>query len=218
VGKDLVKLMNFRNLFLILIVILITSASLYLTFNHGQSQHDLRGIANNSTAVQNTTVLGYAERILVDAKGLYMHAIAMNESYLVDLDNFSKELILNATFINSSTVAIGHAQYKYVILHVYYKGFDFTPQEIQENGIKVVLIPKPENVTYTGGWEYNYMITYDGKTYNVTLFSIGIMESSFYVLASTQKIGNLYVVQISITKELYNTLYVGELWLILTKS
>jgi hypothetical protein len=61
------------------------------------------------------------------------------------------------------------------------------------------------------------MITCDNETYNVTLYSIGFVEASYYLTASTQKIGNLYIVQITITKELDNTAYVNELWLILAR-
>jgi len=46
------------------------------------------------------------------------------QSNLVGVDPLG--LILNGTFINS-TLAIGHTQYRYVILEVYYNGFTFFP-------------------------------------------------------------------------------------------
>ncbi|ADX83217.1 hypothetical protein GO599_11510 [Sulfolobus islandicus] len=217
----MVRSMNLKNLFLILIIILIISASLYIIFNHKQSQHNLGSITSNSTIGQNSTELDYAKKILIDAKETYLNATEENKTgiYLIyePYSNFSKEFILNATFINGSTVVIGHTLYKYIILHVYYENFDYIPQKIQVNGIKVELLPNPSNVTYTGGEVYHYLITYDNKTYNVTLYSIGFVETSYYLTASTQKIGNLYIVQITTTKELDNTAYADELWLILIR-
>lgn len=212
--------MNLKNLFLILIITLIISASLYFIFNHKQSQHSQGSITSNIG--QNSTELYYAEKILIDAKETYLNATEENKTgmYLIyePYSNFSKEFILNATFINGSTILIGHTLYKYIILHVYYENFDYIPQKIQANGIKVELLPNPSTVTYTGGEAYHYLITYDNKTYNVTLYSIGFVEASYYLTASTQKIGNLYIVQITTTKELGNTAYVDELWLILIRS
>ncbi|RFA95973.1 hypothetical protein CGL51_06615 [Pyrobaculum aerophilum] len=214
----MVKLTSFKNLFLILIIILITSASLYFV-NHGLSQ--LGSITNNSTIGQNFTELDYAKKILISAKEIYLNATEENKSWMYLIyepySNFSKEFILNAMFINSSAVAIGHTLYKYIILHVHYENFDFTPQKIQDNGITVELLPSPSSVTYTGGKAYHYLITHGNKTYNITLFSIGFIEASYYLTASTQKIGNLYVVQIAITRKLYNTAYIGELWLVLIR-
>jgi hypothetical protein len=216
--------MNLKNLFLFLtlfIIILIISASLYFIFNHKQSQHNLGSITSNSTIGQNSTELDYAEKILIDAKETYLNATEENKTWMYLIyepySNFSKEFILNATFINGSTISIGHVLYKYLILHVYYENSDYTPQKIQANGIKVELLPNPSSVTYTGGEAYHYLITCDNMTYNVTLYSIGFVEASYYLTASTQKIGNLYIVQITITKELDNTAYVNELWLILTR-
>lgn len=213
--------MNLKNLFLILIIILIISASLYSIFNHKQSQHNLGSITSNSTISQNSTELDYAKKILIDAKEIYLNATEENKTWMYLIyepySNFSKEFILNATFINRSTVVIGHTLYKFLILHVYYENFNYIPQKIQVNGIKVELLPKPSNVTYTGGEVYHYLITYDNKTYNVTLYSIGFVETSYYLTASTQKIDNLYIVQITTTKELGNTEYVDKLWLILIR-
>jgi len=216
--------MNLKNLFLILIIIiiiiLISSASLYSIFNHKQSQHNLESITNNSTIGQ-TSPLDYAKKILIDAKEIYLNATEENKTWMYLIyepySNFSKEFILNATFINSGAVTIGHTLYKYIILHIYYENSDYTPQKIQANGIKVELLPNPSSVTYTGGEAYHYLMIYDNKTYNVTLYSIGFIEASYYLTALTQKIGNLYIVQITITKELDNTAYVSELWLILTR-
>ncbi|QXJ32377.1 hypothetical protein [Saccharolobus shibatae] len=213
--------MNLKNLFLILIIIVIISASLYFIFNHKQSQHNLESSTSNSIIGQNSTELDYAKKILIDAKETYLNATEENKTgiYLIyePYSNFSKEFILNATFINGSTVVIGHTLYKYIILHVYYENFDYIPQKIQVNGIEVELLPNPSSITYTGGEAYHYLITYDNKTYNVTLYSIGFVEASYYLTASTQKIGNLYIVQITTTKELDNTAYVDELWLILIR-
>ncbi|MFP3266369.1 MAG: hypothetical protein RXQ56_02725 [Thermoproteus sp.] len=201
-----------RALLLVLIVAIAVFVGLYF-IGHGRP-HDLGGAAGISTAAVNSTVLGYAERVLVEARELYMHAMAANESNLVSVDPLG--LILNGTFINSTTLAIGHTQYRYVILEVYYNGFTFFPGEIQGNGIRAVLLPKPGNVTYTGGWVGRYLVTYDGKTYDVTLFDIPFMGSSSYVSASTQEVGGLYIIQIWVRKPL-NSLPNGELWLILAK-
>ncbi|ADB87833.1 hypothetical protein [Saccharolobus islandicus] len=215
--------MNLKNLFLILIIIiiLISSASLYSIFNHGHSQHNLGSITDNSTIGQNFTELDYTKKILIHAKEIYLNATEENKTWMYLIyepySNFSKEFILNATFINGSTISIGHVLYKYIILHVYYENFDYIPQKIQVNGIKVELLPNPSSITYTGGEAYHYLITYDNKTYNVTLYSIGFVEASYYLTASTQKIGNLYIVQITTTKELDNTAYADELWLILIR-
>jgi hypothetical protein len=159
-------------------------------------------------------VLGYAERVLAEARELYVRAVATNESDLVDADPLG--LILNGTFINSTALTVGHAQYRCVILKVYYNGSAFFPREVQGSGIRAVLLPRPRNVTYTGGWVGRYVITYGGETYNVTLFDIPFMVSSSYVYASTQEMGSLYIIQIWVRKPL-NFLPNGELWLILTK-
>jgi hypothetical protein len=211
-GKS-VRLVSFRDLLLVLIVLVI-SVGLYFVFSHGQS---LRGVAGNFTTV-NSTVLGYAGRVLVEARVLYTNAIAENESNLVDvLDDFTRGLILNGTFINGTTLTIGHTQYRYVILRVYYNGFSFFPEKIQGNGIRVVLLPKPATVTYTGGWVGHYLVTYNGKTYNVTLFDVPLMVMWDYVSTLTQRIGNLYIIQTWINKEPGKSLPNGELWIILTK-
>jgi hypothetical protein len=204
--------LSFRALLLVLVVAIVVFVGLYF-IGHGRS-HDLGGVAGSSTAVVNSTVLGYAERVLVEARELYMHAMAANESNLVGVDPLG--LILNGTFINSTTLAIGHTQYRYVILEVYYNSFTFFPGEVQGNGIRAVLLPRPRNVTYTGGWVGRHLITYDGETYNVTLFDVPFMESSSYVSASTQEVGGLYIIQIWVNEKL-NSLPNGELWLILAK-
>jgi hypothetical protein len=86
-GKS-VRLVSFRGLLLVLIVLVI-SVGLYFVFSHGQS---LRGVAGNFTTV-NSTVVGYAGRVLVEARVLYTNAIAENESNLVDvLDDFTRGL------------------------------------------------------------------------------------------------------------------------------
>jgi len=216
VGPPLARLMDakfmIRALLLVLVVAFVVFVGLYF-IGHGGSR-DLGGAAGGSTAAVNSTVLGYAERVLAEARELYVRAVAANESDLVGVDPLG--LILNGTFINSTTLAIGHTQYRFVILEVYYNGFTFFPEEIQGNGIRAVLLPRPRNVTYTGGWVGRYLVTYDGETYNVTLFDVPFMESSSYVSASTQEVGGLYIIQIWVRKPL-NSLPNGELWLILAK-
>lgn len=86
---------------------------------------DLGGVAGGSTATVDSAVLGYAERILAEARELHVRAVAMNESDLVDVDPLG--LILNGTFINSTALTVGHTQYRCVILKVYYNGFVFFP-------------------------------------------------------------------------------------------
>jgi hypothetical protein len=205
--------LSFRALLLVLVVAIVVFVGLYF-IGHGRS-HDLGGAAGSSTAAVDSAVLGYAERVLVEARELYMHAMVANESNLVGVDPLG--LILNGTFINSTTLAIGHTQYRYVILKVYYNGFAFFPREVQGSGIRAVLLPRPRNVTYTGGWVGRYLITYDGEAYNVTLFDVPFMESSSYVSASTQVVGGLYIIQIWVNEKLYS-LPDEELWLILTKA
>jgi hypothetical protein len=165
-------------------------------------------------------VLGYAEKVLAEARELYENAVETNKGYLVSVDNFSEELILNSTLINDSVMAVGHRLYKYVILQLYYQpeNFSYTPQEVQVDGVKAILLPRPENVTYTGGQEYRYLVTYEGRTYNVTLFFIGFMFSSYYVWASTQQVGNLYVVQVWASKELSCGGCGSVLWLVLVND
>jgi hypothetical protein len=51
--------------------------------------------------------------------------VAANESDLVGVDPLG--LILNGTFINSTALAVGHTQYRCVILKVYYNDFAFFP-------------------------------------------------------------------------------------------
>jgi hypothetical protein len=63
----------------------------------------------------------------------------------------------------------------------------------------------------------HYLVTYNGKTYNVTLFDVPLMVMWDYVSTSTQRIGNLYIIQIWINKEPGKSLPNGELWIILTK-
>jgi hypothetical protein len=74
-------------------------------------------------------VLGYAERVLAEARELYVRAVATNESNLVSVDPLG--LILNGMFINSTALAVGHTQYRCVILKVYYNGFVFFPREVR---------------------------------------------------------------------------------------
>ncbi|MFP3258386.1 MAG: hypothetical protein RXQ57_02955, partial [Caldivirga sp.] len=151
----------------------------------------MRCVTGNFTTV-NSTAVDYAGRVLVEARLLYTNAITENESNnksnLVDVvGDFTRGLILNGTFINGTTLTIGHTQYRYIILRVYYNGFSFLPEKIQGNGIRVVLLPKPATVTYTGGWVGHYLVTYNGKTYNVTLFDVPLMVMWDYVSTSTQR-------------------------------
>ena len=209
-----------KNLFLIpiVVIILIGFAGLYF-FSHKQPQQNLEGVANSSAVGQNLTALNYAKRILSDAREIYLKATEENKTQKYSIpDSFTREFILNAMFINESTISIGDALYKYLILYVYYEGFVYSPQKIKANGIEVELLPKPRNVTYTGGQAYSYRITYNNKTYNATLYFIGIFESSFYLTESTQKIDNLYIIKITITKKLYDLSSVNQLWLILIRS
>jgi hypothetical protein len=217
VGPPLARSMDaklmIRALLLVLVVAFVVFAGLYF-IGHGRPQRDLGGAAGGSTAAVGSAVLGYAERVLAEARELYVRAVAANESDLVGVDPLG--LILNGTFINSTALAVGHTQYRCVILGVYYNGFALFPREVQGSGIRAVLLPKPGNVTYTGGWVGRYLVTYDGKTYDVTLFDIPFMESSSYVSASTQEVGGLYIIQIWVNEKL-NSLPNGELWLILAK-
>ncbi|KUO87383.1 MAG: hypothetical protein AT715_06750 [Thermoproteus sp. JCHS_4] len=216
VGPPLARSVNarlmIRALLLVLVVAFVVFVGLYF-IGHGGSR-DLGGAAGGSTAAVDSAVLGYAERVLAEARELYVRAVAANESDLVGVDPLG--LILNGTFINSTALAVGHTQYRCVILKVYYNGFAFFPREVQGSGIRAVLLPRPGNVTYTGGWAGRYLITYDGEAYNVTLFDVPFMESSSYVSASTQEVGGLYIIQIWVNEKLYS-LPNGELWLILAK-
>jgi len=211
---------NFRGLLAIVIIVVAAFAGFYLAFTYRQPQRVLGGLTNASAAAQNSTVLGYAEKVLAEARELYENAVETNKGYLVSVDNLSEELILNSTFINGSVMAVGHRLYKYVILQLYYQpeNFSYTPQEVQVDGVKAVLLPRPENVTYTGGQEYRYLVTYEGRTYNVTLFFIGPMFSSYYVWASTQQVGNLYVVQVWASRELSCGGCGSVLWLVLVND
>jgi len=211
---------NFRVLLAIVIIVVAAFASLYLAFIYRQPQRGPGGLTNISATAQNSTVLGYAEKVLAEARELYKNAVETNRSHLVSVDNLSEELILNSTFMNGSVIAVGHALYKYVVLQLYYQpeNFSYAPQEVQVDGIKAALLPKPENVTYTGGQEYRYMITYEGRAYSVTLFSVGPMFSSYYVWASTQQVGNLYVVQLWASRELSCGGCGSILWLVLAND
>ncbi len=226
--KDLAGSTSLKNLFLILVVILIVFSGLYFIYRQSHNPEiiassptrNLEGVAGSSAAGQNLTALNYAKKILSDAREIYLKAIKENktQAWCLVSDSFTEEFILNATFINESTISIGHSLYKYLILYVYYEGFDYSPQKIKANGIEVELLPKPSTVTYTGGQIYNYRVTYNIKTYNATLYSIGIVESSFYLTGSTRKIDNLYIIKITTTKKLGSTKYINELWLILIRS
>ncbi|MFP3319574.1 MAG: hypothetical protein RXO24_03355 [Acidilobus sp.] len=212
--------MNFRVLLAIVIIVVAAFAGLCLAFINTQPRHGPGALTNASAAAQNSTVLGYAEKVLAEARELYENAVEANRSYLVSVDNLSEELILNSTFMNGSVIAVGHALYKYVILQLYYQpeNFSYAPQEVQAGGIKAVLLPKPENVTYTGGQEYHYLITYEGRAYSVTLFFVGPMFSSYYVWASTREVGNLYVVQVWASRKLSCGGCGSVLWLVLAND
>ena len=212
--------MNFRVLLAIVTIVVAAFAGLYLAFINRQPQHGPGGLTNASAAAQNSTVLGYAEKVLAEARELYENSVEANRSYLVSVDNLSEGLILNSTFMNDSVIAVGHRLYRYVVLQLYYQpeNFSYAPQEVQAGGIKAVLLPRPENVTYTGGQEYRYMITYEGRAYSVTLFFVGPMFSSYYVWASTQQVGNLYVVQVWASRELSCGGCGSVLWLVLAND
>ena len=217
VGSRLVGLMDVRLMFrvflLVFVVVFVVFVGLYFVGRGGF--RGVGGVAGGSAAAVDSVVLGYAERVLAEARELYVRAVAVNGSGLVGVDPLG--LILNGTFINSTVLAVGRTQYRCVILKVYYNGFVFFPREVRGGGIRAVLLPRPGNVTYTGGWVGRYLITYDGEVYNVTLFDVPFMESSSYVSASTQVVGGLYVIQIWVSEKLYS-LPNGELWLILAKS
>jgi hypothetical protein len=217
VGPPLVRLMDvklmIRVLLLVFVVVFVVFVGLYFIGRGGS--RGLGGVAGGSAAAVDSVVLGYAERVLAEARELYVRAVAVNGSGLVGVDPLG--LILNGTFINSTVLAVGRTLYRCVILKVYYNGFTFFPREVQGGGIRAVLLPRPGDVTYTGGWVGRYLITYDGETYNVTLFDVPFMESSSYVSASTQVVGGLYIIQIWVNEKLYS-LPNGELWLILAKS
>jgi len=134
---------SFRGLLAIVIIVVAAFAGLYLAFTYRQPQRVPGGLTNASAAAQNSTVLGYAEKVLAEARELYENAVETNKGYLVSVDNLSEELILNSTFINGSVMAVGHRLYKYVILQLYYQpeNFSYIPQEVQVDGVKAVLLP-----------------------------------------------------------------------------
>jgi len=197
----------------VVIVILIISASLLYILNERSptSKHiivnttssSFQNISNtqfvnnaNTTAAENYSLaVENFEKILGQAREIYLNAIRNNETLPISIDNFSKMLILNSTIVNETTLYMNNTDYTYVILQVYNanNNFTFCPQRIEINNISVELIPKNPSVTYTGGTAFNYMINYDNNSYNATFYFIGFMFSSFNLTASTQNIAQIYL-------------------------
>jgi len=73
---------NFRGLLAIVIIVVAAFAGLYLAFTYRQPQRVPGGLTNASAAAQNSTVLGYAEKVLAEARELYENAVEANKGYL----------------------------------------------------------------------------------------------------------------------------------------
>jgi hypothetical protein len=125
-----VRLM-FRVFLLVFVVVFVVFVGLYFVGRGGF--RGVGGVAGGSVAAVDSVVLGYAERVLAEARGLYVRAVVANGSGLVGVDPLG--LILNGTFINSTVLAVGDTQYRCVILKVYYNGFVFFPREVRGGGV-----------------------------------------------------------------------------------
>lgn len=214
--------------FFIVIIALAAFTALYFTVfnvsNHeGQAASTHAATTNininNDNVSTNTTITeGELKKIIEEAKDIYLDALEKNDTSYISIDNFSKMLIMNATIINGTTLSVNHTVYRYVVVHIYdaESNLSFAPERTSVDGIVVQSLPMNKSITYTGGTIYNYLVTYEGKTYKVSFSSVGFFESSFYLTAFVQKIGdNMYQVQITVNRELGNTAQVSSVWFIL---
>jgi hypothetical protein len=188
---------------------------------------------NTGTASNTTTAGSHAyklavkalKNILKKARDIYLNALEENETWKILIyepySNLSKTLILNATIANETTLLVGHTVYKYIVVSVYEakSKLSFKPQRIQVNGVLVELLPRNKSITYTGIVPYDYLVCYKGRKYRVSFASIGFVEATKHLTASTDKISsNIYKVKITVAEELGGTKYVNEAWLILIRS
>ncbi len=152
------------------------------------------------------------EKILEDAKDIYLNALKYNETYEIFLStqykNLStKMLLLNTTIVNETTIRIGKELYRYVVFRLYNTnnklGFYFAPKRISVDNIEVKLLP-PRNttVTSTAGPVFNYLIKYRNETCRVEL---GIVYFDTYNSNLTgftlNPCNNIYIVSITTCKE-----------------
>jgi len=165
------------------------------------------------------------KNILKEAKNIYLNALKNNEPWKALIyepySGFSKTFILNASILNETTLIINHTVYKYVVVSVYESEskFNFMPRRVKVDGVLVELLPRNKSITYTGIAPCDYLVNYKGKKYRVSFASIGFVEATHYLVASTDKISNdIYKVKITVARELGSTAYVDTAWLILIRN
>ncbi|MEB2793792.1 MAG: hypothetical protein LRS41_07060 [Caldisphaeraceae archaeon] len=166
------------------------------------------------------------EKMLEEAKGIYLNALKYNETYEIfpstRYQNLSTKMpLLNTTIVNETTIRIGKELYRYVVFRLYNTnnklGFYFAPKRISIDNIEVKLLP-PRNttVTSTAGPVFNYLIKYGNETCRVGL---GIVYFDTYNSSLTgftlNPCNNICIVDITTCKEPKSFSLV---WLVLIKQ
>ncbi len=110
-------------------------------------------------------------------------------------------LYLNTTIANETTLSIGNTTYRYVIVIIYDSEKSFGPKRIQVSGILVkYLPPRNRTITNTGVVASDYLVSYGGKAYKVSLGFIGFL-ASYNLTVSVSKVNdNIYTIQITTTR------------------
>ncbi len=104
------------------------------------------------------------ESVLSVARKIYLDALKRGKARLLDVDSFSRMLILNGSVVNSSVLRVGNTFYRFIIVRLVGENrLYFMPKKVKVGNIEVEMLPRNKSVTYTGMLPYEYAMKFDGK-------------------------------------------------------
>ncbi len=132
----------------------------------------------------------FLKELLKRARNLYLNVLRKNKTWKIDIDNFTKEFILNAKIINETTLVVDKVVYKYVIIYAYdanhHKSFD--PKQIKVGNIYVEQLPPEKSTrTNTAAPPVFYEMRIGNKVCKLSFGVIGFVVSSYYLMGWTAR-------------------------------
>ena len=165
------------------------------------------------------------KKILERARDVYLDALRRNNTrgifVCAPYSNLSKTLILDTTIVNETTLLIGHRAYRYIVVHIYdaESKLDFMPKKILVGNMLARLVPRNKSVTYTGMTPYEYLVSYAGRVYRASFWSITYIDASYNLTICTSKVSdNMYEARITVARRLGGAAHIDTAWLILVKN
>lgn len=140
------------------------------------------------------------KEILKEAKP-YLHGVRRNESWgsSVPPSELDTALILNSTIVNETTLRVGNATYKYVIVQAWdnERHVRVEPEEIKVSNVIIERVPENKSVTTTGGTVYDYLIRVGNRVCRARFYYIGFQVATGNLTSLSYRIcGNIYEVSI----------------------